>query len=104
MIFRVISTYLCIYGLIYAGKSTVIINEVRFEVPSGPLNVKETFGDDSVLIHSSGQPVVTNKWGVTLHPLQHGASYYLVRAHLNEVCMYVARQEWTVFTDFMQNI
>lgn len=56
-----------------------MINDLRFEVPSGPLNVKEAFGDEAVLIHSSGQPVVTNKWGVTLHPLQHGASYYLVR-------------------------
>ncbi|WOH11898.1 hypothetical protein DCAR_0831394 [Daucus carota subsp. sativus] len=61
------------------GKSTVVINDVRFEVPSGPLNVKEAFGDDAVLIHSSGQPVVTDTWGVTLQPLQHGASYYLVR-------------------------
>ncbi|KAL1805651.1 hypothetical protein ACET3Z_028719 [Daucus carota] len=61
------------------GKSTVVINDVRFEVPSGPLNVKEAFGDDAVLIHSSGQPVVTDRWGVTLQPLQHGASYYLVR-------------------------
>lgn len=57
----------------------MVINDVRFEVPSGPLNVKEAFGDDAVLIHSSGQPVVTDTWGVTLQPLQHGASYYLVR-------------------------
>ena len=56
----------------------VVINDVRFEVPSGPLNVKEAFGDDVVLIHSSGQPVVTDRWGVTLQPLQHGASYYLI--------------------------
>ncbi|KAK1382208.1 Homeobox domain-containing protein [Heracleum sosnowskyi] len=60
------------------GKSTVIINDVGFEVPSGPLNVKEVFGEDAVLVHSSGQPVVTNEWGVTLQPLQHGAFYYLI--------------------------
>ncbi|XP_074341660.1 WUSCHEL-related homeobox 9-like [Apium graveolens] len=60
------------------GKSMVTINDVRFEVPSGPLNVREAFGDDAVLVHSSGQPVVTDKWGLTLHPLQHGASYYLI--------------------------
>ncbi|XP_020551518.1 WUSCHEL-related homeobox 9-like isoform X2 [Sesamum indicum] len=46
----------------------------------GPFNVKEAFGDDAVLIQSSGQPVLTNEWGVTLQPLQHGAFYYLVRA------------------------
>lgn len=56
----------------------MIINDVGFEVASGPLNVKEVFGEDAVLIHSSGQPVVTNEWGVTLQPLQHGAFYYLV--------------------------
>nr|XP_017234528.1 PREDICTED: WUSCHEL-related homeobox 9-like isoform X1 [Daucus carota subsp. sativus] len=61
-----------------AGKSTVIINDVGFEVASGPLNVKEVFGEDAVLIHSSGQPVVTNEWGFTLQPLQHGAFYYLI--------------------------
>ncbi|KAK1368745.1 Homeobox domain-containing protein [Heracleum sosnowskyi] len=59
-------------------KSTVFINEVAIEVASGPFNVREAFGDDAVLIHSSGQPVVTNEWGVTLHSLQHGAFYYLL--------------------------
>ncbi|KAK3020281.1 hypothetical protein RJ639_047721 [Escallonia herrerae] len=73
-----------IQGLGEAGglgpaKSTVFINDVAFEVAVGPFSVREAFGDDSVLIHSSGQPVLTNGWGVTLHPLQHGAFYYLVR-------------------------
>ncbi|XP_076952157.1 WUSCHEL-related homeobox 9-like [Bidens hawaiensis] len=62
-----------------AGKSTVFINDVAFEVALGPFNVREAFGDDAVLIHSYGQPVVTNEWGVTLQSLQHGAFYYLVR-------------------------
>ncbi|KAI3676676.1 hypothetical protein L1987_86289 [Smallanthus sonchifolius] len=59
-------------------KSTVFINDVAFEVAVGPFNVREAFGDDAVLIHSYGQPVVTNEWGVTLQSLQHGALYYLV--------------------------
>ncbi|XP_074333022.1 WUSCHEL-related homeobox 8-like isoform X2 [Apium graveolens] len=59
-------------------KSMVFINEVAIEIASGPFNVKEAFGDDAVLIHSSGQPVVTNELGVTLHSLQHGAFYYLL--------------------------
>ncbi|KAL3851365.1 hypothetical protein ACJIZ3_013247 [Penstemon smallii] len=61
-------------------KSTVFINDVCIEVGFGPFNVREAFGDDSVLLQSTGQPVLTNEWGVTLHPLQHGAFYYLVRA------------------------
>ncbi|KAL5575333.1 hypothetical protein UlMin_017032 [Ulmus minor] len=61
-----------------AAKSTVFINDVAFEVPAGPFNVREAFGDEAVLIHSNGQPVLTNQWGVTLHSLQHGAFYYLI--------------------------
>lgn len=61
------------------AKSTVFINDVAFEVAVGPLNVREAFGDDAVLIHSSGHPVHTNEWGVTLQSLQHGGFYYLVR-------------------------
>ncbi|KAG5126317.1 hypothetical protein JHK82_027152 [Glycine max] len=57
-----------------AARSTVFINDVAFEVAVGPFNVREAFGDDVVLIHaSSGQPVLTNQWGLTLHSLQHGA-------------------------------
>ncbi|KAL8140534.1 hypothetical protein V2J09_006555 [Rumex salicifolius] len=63
-----------------APKSTVFINDVSFEVPSvGPFNVREAFGEDVVLFHQTGHPVPTNEWGLTLHPLQHGASYFLVR-------------------------
>ena len=61
-----------------AAKTTVFINDVAFEVATGPFNVREAFGEDAVLIHSYGQPVLTNEWGVTLHSLQHGAFYYLV--------------------------
>ncbi|XP_021907721.1 WUSCHEL-related homeobox 9 isoform X2 [Carica papaya] len=61
-----------------AGRSTVFINDVAFEVGTMPFNVKEAFGEDAVLINSSGQPLPTNEWGVTLHPLQHGAFYYLI--------------------------
>ncbi|XP_027933466.1 WUSCHEL-related homeobox 9-like [Vigna unguiculata] len=61
-----------------AARSTVFINDVAFEVAVGPFNVREAFGDDAVLIHATGQPVLTNQWGVTLHSLQHGACYYLI--------------------------
>ncbi|KAL9671987.1 hypothetical protein QQ045_009561 [Rhodiola kirilowii] len=59
-------------------KATVFINDVAFEVNGGPFHVREAFGNDAVLLHSNGQPVLTNEWGVTLQPLQHGAFYYLV--------------------------
>ncbi|XP_068665553.1 WUSCHEL-related homeobox 9-like [Aristolochia californica] len=65
-------------GAVVPARSTVFINDVAFEVGMGPLNVREAFGDDAVLLHASGQPVLTNEWGITLHALQHGASYYLV--------------------------
>ncbi|KAG9158591.1 hypothetical protein Leryth_022355 [Lithospermum erythrorhizon] len=66
-------------GGIFATKSTVFINDVAFEVPVGPFNVKASFGDDAVLFHSSGNPVLADEWGFTLHPLQHGAFYFLFR-------------------------
>ncbi|PHT89969.1 WUSCHEL-related homeobox 9 [Capsicum annuum] len=60
-------------------RSTVFINDVAFEIGLGPFNVREVFGEDAVLFHSSGEPLITNEWGLTLQPLQHGAFYYLVR-------------------------
>lgn len=56
----------------------VFINEMELEVSSGPFNVRDAFGEEVVLINSAGQPIVTDEYGVALHPLQHGASYYLV--------------------------
>ncbi|KAI4304393.1 hypothetical protein MLD38_039913 [Melastoma candidum] len=60
------------------SKSIVFINDVAFQVSPGPFNVRETFGDEAVLINSAGQLVVTDQWGITLQSLQHGASYYLI--------------------------
>ncbi|KAG7569080.1 Homeobox domain [Arabidopsis thaliana x Arabidopsis arenosa] len=56
----------------------VFINEMELEVSSGPFNVRDAFGEEVVLINSAGQPIVTDEYGVALHPLQHGASYYLI--------------------------
>ncbi|MFS8023122.1 putative transcription factor homeobox-WOX family [Helianthus anomalus] len=61
-------------------KSIVFVNDVPYEVDAGPFNIKEAFGDDVVLIDSSGQTVVTDEWGVTLQSLQQGAFYNLVRS------------------------
>lgn len=65
-------------GVVGAPRSTVFINEVAFEVAAGLLNVREAFGGEAILVDHSGQPVLTDEWGFTIHPLQHGASYYLV--------------------------
>ncbi|OIV93232.1 hypothetical protein TanjilG_27411 [Lupinus angustifolius] len=59
-------------------KYLVFINDVAFEVPVGPFNVREAFGMEAVLLNSSGNPVPTDEWGVTLHSLQYGAYYYLI--------------------------
>ncbi|OVA14475.1 Homeobox domain [Macleaya cordata] len=75
-----------------AAKSTVFINDVAFEVSVGPLNVRQAFGYDAVLIHSSGQPVLTNEWGVTLHSLQPGSFYYLVRLARRINCCSIANK------------
>ncbi|KAL1567404.1 WUSCHEL-related homeobox 9-like isoform X1 [Salvia divinorum] len=62
-------------------KSMVFINDVCFDVAIGvPFNVRETFGNDVVLIQALGQPVPTDEWGVTQQPLQHGGFYYLLRS------------------------
>ncbi|KAK7362761.1 hypothetical protein VNO77_04882 [Canavalia gladiata] len=59
-------------------KCSVFINDVAYEVAVGPINVRQAFGDDAVLIHSSGHPVPTDEWGVTFQSLEHGAYYYLL--------------------------
>lgn len=58
--------------------STVITSEAVYEVAAGRINVRQVLGPEAILLDQSGQPVLTDEWGVTLHPLQHGASYYLV--------------------------
>ncbi|KAH9309020.1 hypothetical protein KI387_036931, partial [Taxus chinensis] len=57
--------------------SSVFINDVPFDAPMGPINVKALFGENAFLVHSSGQPVLVDEQGFTLHGLQGGAMYYL---------------------------
>ncbi|XP_074267353.1 WUSCHEL-related homeobox 8-like [Silene latifolia] len=71
-------------GIGEAGESTVFINGMAIGVPNASINVKEEFGEGVMLVHTStGHAVVTDECGVTLHPLQHGASYHLV--HITHV-------------------
>ncbi|XP_024968497.1 WUSCHEL-related homeobox 11-like isoform X2 [Cynara cardunculus var. scolymus] len=60
------------------GVITVFINGVPTEVESGPFNMKALFGEDLMLVHSSGVPVPLSESGVCALGLQHGESYFLV--------------------------
>ncbi|XP_017976725.1 PREDICTED: WUSCHEL-related homeobox 11 isoform X1 [Theobroma cacao] len=62
----------------FSGFITVFINGVPTEVPRGPLDMKAMFGQDVVLVHSSGVPVPMNEFGFLLQSLQPGESYFLV--------------------------
>ncbi|XP_028766843.1 WUSCHEL-related homeobox 11-like [Neltuma alba] len=62
----------------HSGLITVFINGVATEVPRGTLDIKTMFGEDVVLVHSSGVPLPTNEFGFLMQSLQHGESYFLV--------------------------
>ncbi|XP_057949268.1 WUSCHEL-related homeobox 6-like [Malania oleifera] len=57
---------------------TVFINRLPTDVPRGPLDMTAMFGEDVVLLHSSGVPVPVNEFGFSDQSLQHGESYFLV--------------------------
>lgn len=56
----------------------VYINGVATEVPRGPVDVRAMFGDDAVLVHAAGGMLPVDDYGVLLHSLQMGESYFLV--------------------------
>nr|AAP37140.1 WOX11 protein [Arabidopsis thaliana] len=60
------------------GAITVFINGVPTEVTRGGIDMKATFGEDLVLVHSSGVPLPTDEFGFLMHSLQHGEAYFLV--------------------------
>ena len=45
--------------------------------------MKAMFGQDVVLVHSSGVPVPINEFGFLIQGLQHGESYFLVNTLTN---------------------
>ncbi|XP_022743818.1 WUSCHEL-related homeobox 11-like [Durio zibethinus] len=69
-----------------SGFITVFINGVPTEVPRGPLDMKAMFGEEVVLVHSSGVPVPMNEFGFLLQSLQHGESYFLVSTFGRQLC------------------
>ncbi|XP_058727368.1 WUSCHEL-related homeobox 11 isoform X2 [Vicia villosa] len=62
----------------HSGLITVYINGVATEVARGAIDMKTVFGEDVMLIHSSGVSVPTNEFGILMQSLQHGESYFLV--------------------------
>ncbi|CAJ2671977.1 unnamed protein product [Trifolium pratense] len=66
------------YGGAATGLITVFINGIATEIQAGPIDIKTVFGDDVMLVHSSGVPVPTNEHGILIQCLHHGESYFLV--------------------------
>ncbi|KAK7396114.1 hypothetical protein VNO78_16894 [Psophocarpus tetragonolobus] len=61
-----------------SGFIMVFINGIVTELPKGPIDIKTFFGEDKMLVHSSGEPIPTNEFGFLMQNLQHGESYFLV--------------------------
>lgn len=61
-----------------ASLITVFINGVLTEVPGGRIDMRKMFGNDMILVHSSGEIVPSTEYGVLLQGLQIGESYFLV--------------------------
>eukprot|EP01018_Ginkgo_biloba_P015096 Gb_29059 [translate_table: standard] len=62
-----------------SGTMTVLLDGKRWEVPTGVVDVRRTFGDNTILLDSRGHMVPTNDAGVTFHPLHASESYTLLR-------------------------
>ncbi|KAL5132808.1 WUSCHEL-related homeobox 11 [Glycine soja] len=72
-----------------SGFITVFINGIATELPKGPIDLKTVFGEDVMLVHSSGVPIPTNEFGFLMHNLQHGDSYFLVGIYSIINCFYI---------------
>ncbi|XP_068658086.1 WUSCHEL-related homeobox 11-like [Aristolochia californica] len=68
------------------GLITVFINGAPSEVPRGPLDIS-MFGQDVMLVHSSGEPVPVNEFGISLQGLQFGENYFLVNSSFHNITL-----------------
>lgn len=64
------------------GLITVFINGIATELQGGSIDIKTVFGEDVMLVHSSGVPLSTNEYGFLMQSLQHGESYFLVGTYI----------------------
>lgn len=67
-----------------ASLITVFINGVLTEVPRGAIDMRTMFGNDVILVHSSGEILPSTEYGVLLQGLQMGESYFLVITQFNQ--------------------
>ncbi|XP_056858426.1 WUSCHEL-related homeobox 11-like, partial [Raphanus sativus] len=67
------------------GSIMVFINGVPTEVTSGGIDMKATFGEDLVLVNSSGVSLPTDQFGFLMHSLQHGEAYFLVMVQISYI-------------------
>ncbi|WOL04590.1 WUSCHEL-related homeobox 11-like [Canna indica] len=56
----------------------VFIDGVLNEVPRGPIDLRSMFGENVILLHSSGELLPANEHGILTQSLQMGESYFLV--------------------------
>ncbi|XP_020399406.1 homeobox domain containing protein isoform X1 [Zea mays] len=67
------------------GTITVFINGVPMEVPSGPIDMRAIFGQDVLLVHSTGALLPVDDYGILTQSLQTGESYFLVISHIDSL-------------------
>jgi hypothetical protein len=68
--------------LLIPATITVFINGVPMEVPRGPIDLRAMFGQDVMLVHSTGVLLPVNDYGILTQNLQVGESYFLVNNHI----------------------
>ncbi|MQL77796.1 hypothetical protein Taro_010235 [Colocasia esculenta] len=68
------ATSLCFHS----GLVTVFINGILQEVPREPFDVRAVFGQDVMLVHSSGELVPMDDYGILFQGLFAGETYFLV--------------------------
>ncbi|KAJ0979131.1 hypothetical protein J5N97_014605 [Dioscorea zingiberensis] len=61
-----------------SGLITVFINGIPSEVPRGPIDARAMFGQDVMLVNSSGELVPVNEYGILYQGLQMGENYFMV--------------------------
>ncbi|KAJ3682965.1 hypothetical protein LUZ60_013192 [Juncus effusus] len=76
--------YLCTTGssspwAYQAGTISVFINGVPMEMPRGPIDLRATFGQDVMILNSTGELLPVNQYGILMQSLQMGENYFLVQ-------------------------
>lgn len=79
---------------IIAGTVIVFIDGVLNEVPSGPIDLRAMFGQDVLLVHSSGELLPVNEHGILMQSLQMGESYFLVSNSSHFNFLLILQNEW----------